>query len=40
VPAAELDRRIARRLSLLRAERGFTLELAAERAGISRATLL
>jgi transcriptional regulator with XRE-family HTH domain len=34
-----IDRRIARRLSALRAERGWTLEALAGRTGISRATL-
>jgi transcriptional regulator with XRE-family HTH domain len=35
----EIERRIARRLGSLRAERGWSLEELAERAGISRATL-
>ena len=34
-----IDRRIARRLAALRAERGWTLEALADRTGISRATL-
>lgn len=38
-PPAEVDRRIARRLEFLRAERGFTLDTLAERTGLSRATL-
>jgi transcriptional regulator with XRE-family HTH domain len=41
LPAAnqEIERRIARRLARLRAERGWSLEALAERTGISRATL-
>jgi len=39
VRPGEVDRRIARRLAFLRAERGFTLDVAAQRAGISRASL-
>ena len=35
----EIERRIARRLAQLRAERGWSLEVLAERAGISRASL-
>jgi transcriptional regulator with XRE-family HTH domain len=35
----EIERRIARRLARLRAERGWSLEALAERTGISRATL-
>gem|GEM_PF-88745 len=35
----EVERRIARRLATLRAERGWTLEQLSERTGISRATL-
>src|SRR6266568_2289131 len=40
-PAAddEIERRIARRLARLRADRGLSLEALAERTGISRATL-
>src|SRR5947208_9219310 len=35
----DIERRIARRLARLRAERGWSLDALAERAGISRATL-
>jgi len=38
-PTAELDRRIARRLAQLRNEHGWSLDVLAERTGISRATL-
>lgn len=38
-PGQGLERRIARRLARLRAERGWSLDALAERSGISRATL-